>query len=219
MQENVTWFLSASATQTSSSYRVIFLHRYIYVGLLIEYPTSSLRLRSYTPYVQTVVPTRSGAIKDPAPKLVGLAFTPRSKFPPSLSNRKVVSGTATKHVTGLEITTPPSPRSWGSSLAPGLSAGALGCWVLWVGSGQKQGGQSQDAARAALWWTYSCLFISIFSSTKFSFYGQTGKVSLLLFEIHNQIHRWPSLTWMLASGYAFSRWRNHADIQPHRATV
>lgn len=58
--------------------------------------------------------------------------------------------------------------------------GALGCWVLWVGSGQKQGGQSQDAAGGALWWIYSCLFISIFSSIKFSFYGQTGKVYYFL---------------------------------------
>lgn len=118
---------------------MIFLHKYIYIGLHIEYPASSLHLRSYMPYVQAVAPTHSGAIKDPAPKLMGLAFSPHSKFPLSLSNTEVVSVTATKHVTGLEINTPLSPRSWGSSVVPSLGAGALGYRGLAVSSSREVG--------------------------------------------------------------------------------
>jgi len=97
MQQNVTWFLSASATRTPSSYHVVFLHKYIYIGLHIEYPTSSVCLGPRTPYVQAVAPTRSGAIKDPVPKLAGPAFSPHPKFPPSPSDTVAVSVMATKH--------------------------------------------------------------------------------------------------------------------------
>lgn len=102
--------------------RDFFLHKYIYIGLHIEYPT--LHFSPYTSYAPVVASPHSRAIKGPVLKLLGLAFSPHSTFPPSLSYTEVVSTTATKHVTGLEISTSPLARSWGSNMDP--SPGVLG---------------------------------------------------------------------------------------------
>lgn len=74
--------------------RDFFLHKYIYIGLHIEYPT--LHFSPYTSYAPVVASPHSRAIKDPLLKLLGLAFSPHSTFPPSLSYTEVVSTTATK---------------------------------------------------------------------------------------------------------------------------
>lgn len=147
----------------------IFILHELFAQMYLYWPPHrishfELCLRPYMLYGQAVAPARSRAIKDPAPKLMGLARSPHVEFPPSLSNRDGVSVTAPKHATGPEINTPPLSRRWGPSMVPSLGAGALGCC-----------GGSQDAAGVVFQGIYSRLFINAFSSVKFSFCGQKGE--------------------------------------------